>query len=530
MWGIFAPKKKKRKLSRVFTRRGKKKQNALIKKVVWKQKERERSRVYIYSNIYTTTKPAQKRAQRALLRERKKEEKKMASPLLSPSSSSSVSIAARGALACVVYVSEGRRLDVVKAIESVAKTTTTRKSLLREKNASDDADAAGISRKNNNTTIDIDGEGEEVKLVKTFVDAPYNRTGFTFAVRTDVVEDDVDDGTMRRGTTTSSTTASSARNARAKRNDVVSRLVANKVHEVAQSAFLEIGSFRKHSATHPRLGIVDHVSVHPIGTCDMDAAKAAARAVGRRFGGELGVNSYMYGYATMNENVGANTNNRNNTNNDNKTSSSSNGSNSRRELAEIRRKLGYFSANGEGETWVGASDLYYRMQKWEEKPDFGTGEKNDVEEKGVCCVGAVPFVVNYNVPMVCELSDWSQEKLVLDLGKQIAKRVSQRNEIDGLPNVQSMALMRTTTNEKEDASSSGNKDMTMEIEIACNLVDETSSTTREQVQKKIEELMPELLVENASRGVKLNGVACQIGKGYVTNLQPQDFLDSVSTK
>jgi glutamate formiminotransferase len=445
---------------------------------------------------------------------------------LSPSSSPSVSIA-RGALACVVYVSEGRRLDVVKAIESVAKMSR-KTSSLREKNVSNDSavatstsSAAGISRESNN-----DEQGEEVKLVKTFVDAPYNRTGFTFAVRTDVVEgDDVE--TMRRGTTTST---SAARNDRAKRNDVVSRLVANKVHEVAQSAFLEIGSFRKHSATHPRLGIVDHVSVHPIGTCDMDQAKAAARAVGRRFGGELGVNAYMYGYATMNENVGANTNNRNNTNNDNNTTTSSDGSNTRRELAEIRRKLGYFSANGEGETWVGASDVYYRMQKWEEKPDFGTGEKNDVEEKGVCCVGAVPFVVNYNVPMVCELSDWSQEKLVLDLGKQIAKRVSQRNEIDGLPNVQSMALMRTTTNEKEDASSSGNKSMTMEIEIACNLLDETSSTTREQVQKKIEELMPELLVENASRGVKLNGVACQIGKGYVTNLQPQDFLDAVSTK
>ena len=445
----------------------------------------------------------------------------MASPL-SPLNPSSVSIAARGALACVVYVSEGRRLDVVKAIESVA---MTRKSL-REKNVSNNNIATATNNNGfNNTTIDE--ECEEVKLVKTFVDAPYNRTGFTFAVRTDGVEDDVDDERMRRGTTTSS--SSTAANARAKRNDVVSRLVANKVHEVAQSAFLEIGSFRKHSATHPRLGIVDHVSVHPIGTCDMDAAKAAARAVGRRFGGELGVNSYMYGYATMNENVGANTNNRNNSNNDNKTNSSS-GSNSRRELAEIRRKLGYFSANGEGETWVGASDVYYRMQKWEEKPDFGTGEKNDVEEKGVCCVGAVPFVVNYNVPMVCELSDWSQEKLVLDLGKQIAKRVSQRNESDGLPNVQSMALMRTTTSEKEDASSSGNKNMTMEIEIACNLLDETSSTTREQVQKKIEELMPELLVENASRGVKLNGVACQIGKGYVTNLQPQDFLDAVSTK
>jgi len=199
----------------------------------------------------------------------------------------------------------------------------------------------------------------------------------------------------------------------------------------------------------------------------------------------------------------------------------------RRELAEIRRKLGYFSANGENETWVGASDVYDRMQKWEVKPDFGSSEKSDVEEKGVCCVGAVPFVVNYNVPMICELSDESQEKLALDLGKQIAKRVSQRNEIDGLPNVQSMALMRTTTTTTTTSPSRQNNKM--EIEIACNLLDETSSTTRIQVQKKIEELMPELLVENVLRGVKLNGASCQIGQGYVTNLQPQDFLDAVSS-
>ena len=111
-----------------------------------------------------------------------------------------------------------------------------------------------------------------------------------------------------------------------------------------------------------------------------------------------------------------------------------------RELAEIRRKLGYFSANGAGETWIGASDVYDRMQKWEAKPDFGTGEKVDVEEKGVCCIGAVPFVVNYNVPMTCELSDESQEKLALDLGKQIAKRVSQRNEIDGCQTTRSDSI------------------------------------------------------------------------------------------
>ena len=316
-----------------------------------------------------------------------------------------------------------------------------------------------------------------------------------------------------------------AKNNKNEQRKKVSRLIAKKVHEVATSAFMEIGSFKKHSATHPRLGIVDHVSVHPIGTCDMDAAKEAARAVGRRFGDELGVNAYMYGHATMVKGGGDGTGGEASANSGKEKDTESN--RERRELAEIRRKLGYFSANGENETWVGASDVYDRMQKWEVKPDFGSSEKSDVEEKGVCCVGAVPFVVNYNVPMICELSDESQEKLALDLGKQIAKRVSQRNEIDGLPNVQSMALMRTTTTTSTTSPSLRNNKM--EIEIACNLLDETSSTTRIQVQKKIEELMPELLVENVLRGVKLNGASCQIGQGYVTNLQPQDFLDAVSS-
>jgi len=414
--------------------------------------------------------------------------------------------AARGALACVVYVSEGRRMDVLKAIESVAlsKRITTKPNDMKTKRDDDDETC------NNNA----------VKLVKTFIDEPYNRTGFTFAVRTD---DDFDDAVNGGDNSALVVLDGKAKNERRKKK--VSRLIANKVHEVATSAFMEIGSFKKHSATHPRLGIVDHVSVHPIGTCDMDAAKEAARAVGRRFGDELGVNAYMYGHATMvkggDDGIGGEAS----ANSAREKDTESN--RERRELAEIRRKLGYFSANGENETWVGASDVYDRMQKWEVKPDFGSSEKSDVEEKGVCCVGAVPFVVNYNVPMICELSDESQEKLALDLGKQIAKRVSQRNEIDGLPNVQSMALMRTTTTTSTTSPSRQNNKM--EIEIACNLLDETSSTTRIQVQKKIEELMPELLVENVLRGVKLNGASCQIGQGYVTNLQPQDFLDAVSS-
>ena len=442
-------------------------------------------------------------------------------------------LARRGALACVVYVSEGRRVDVIDAIASVAKKTDDdddddddgKRRQRRRANAQSFGMMAKPPRTTREKNVSFggiqqvekreEGNNRRVRLVKTFVDEPYNRTGFTFAVRTDDFDDDVeekieeadDDNRWRRRNNRSNTASTSSK--------ILSRLISDKVTEVAQSACTEIGSFQKHSATHPRVGIVDHVSVHPIGACEMEVATEAARAIGRRFGGELRLNSYMYGYATM----------------ENSLKNNGDKSTGMRELAEIRRKLGYFSANGEGETWIGASDVYDRMQKWEAKPDFGTGEKVDVEEKGVCCIGAVPFVVNYNVPMTCELSDESQEKLALDLGKQIAKRISQRNEIDGLPNVQSMALMRTTpsTKTKEDSlSSSCSSTLRVEIEIACNLLDEISSTTREQVQKRIEALMPQLMVENAMNGAKLNGAACQIGKGYVTNLQPQDFLDAVS--
>ena len=103
--------------------------------------------------------------------------------------------------------------------------------------------------------------------MKTFVDEPYNRTGFTFAVRTDDFDDDFDveekieeaDDRWRRRNHRSNNASTSS---------MISRLISDKVTEVAQSACTEIGSFQKHSATHPRVGIVDHVSVHPIGVRD----------------------------------------------------------------------------------------------------------------------------------------------------------------------------------------------------------------------------------------------------------------------
>merc|ERR1719409_2176395 len=82
-----------------------------------------------------------------------------------------------------------------------------------------------------------EGNNRRVRLVKTFVDEPYNRTGFTFAVRTDDFDDDVEekieeaDDNNRWGRTTRNNAASSS--------PKISRLISDKVTEVAQSACTE---------------------------------------------------------------------------------------------------------------------------------------------------------------------------------------------------------------------------------------------------------------------------------------------------
>ena len=84
-----------------------------------------------------------------------------------------------------------------------------------------------------------------VHLGHVFVDTAYNRTGYT------LVSSSVDG--MVRG-----------------------------VVAVSKRA-LELIDLRRHEATHPRLGVVDHVSCHPLvdGDAAMDAARSARGAIGK---------------------------------------------------------------------------------------------------------------------------------------------------------------------------------------------------------------------------------------------------------
>ncbi|CAM9443250.1 unnamed protein product [Chrysoparadoxa australica] len=59
---------------------------------------------------------------------------------------------------------------------------------------------------------------------------------------------------------------------------------------------------RHHTGTHPRLGAVDHVSLHPIGGSSMDAAAAAGDAVGGGLG-SLGMSVLCYGSVKKGESL-----------------------------------------------------------------------------------------------------------------------------------------------------------------------------------------------------------------------------------
>ncbi|XP_057793200.1 uncharacterized protein LOC131009809 [Salvia miltiorrhiza] len=123
-----------------------------------------------------------------------------------------------------------------------------------------------------------------------------------------------------------------------------------------------------------------------------------------------------------------------------------------RSLDTIRRELGYFKRNANGNQWVGN----LQSETLQLKPD--EGHPHAVPTKGVVVVGATQWVENYNVPI------FSTDMAVV---RRIAKRISCRG--GGLPSVQSMALAH-------------GKGM---IEVDCNLLD-TSKAGGEDVQRAVE--------------------------------------------
>ncbi len=241
--------------------------------------------------------------------------------------------------------------------------------------------------------------------------------------------------------------------------------------EVAEASLQHL-DLRVHDATHPRVGAVDHVSCHALRGERVDAADLA-RGIGHGLS-SLGIPVKLYGDASS-DGVG---------------------------LAELRRKCGYFSGARTGE-WTG------RFASEEGMFTFDFGPDSLTEKWGFAMVGAVPWVCNYNVPLLftweqADVDGAERKQRTLVTARAVAKRVSARG--GGLPQVQAMALPHGDCI----------------VEVACNLLD-TSISSISDVQQATA-----LIVAETNLCDQLgHGASVKVQEGYVTNQTPESILAAV---
>ncbi|KAL2253110.1 formimidoyltransferase-cyclodeaminase-like [Sesamum indicum] len=223
----------------------------------------------------------------------------------------------------------------------------------------------------------------------------------------------------------------------------------NAVLEMVKAAFQAI-DLQMHCGSHPRLGVVDHICFHPLAGVSLDHVAGTAKSLAADVGSGLQVATFLYGAAHSEG----------------------------RSLDSIRREMGYFKPNSEGNQWAGGPQSEILPLNPDEGPACA------VQRKGVVVVGATNWVDNYNVPI------FTHDMAAV---RKIAKSVSGRG--GGLPSVQAMAL----------AHGKGI------IEVACNLL-ETSKVGGHEVQLEVERL------------ARKEGM--DVGEGYYTDLSQEKIIEN----
>ncbi|KAG9452743.1 hypothetical protein H6P81_005647 [Aristolochia fimbriata] len=214
-------------------------------------------------------------------------------------------------------------------------------------------------------------------------------------------------------------------------------------------AAVEAISLELHHGSHPRLGVVDHICFHPLAQASLEQVAGLATLVAGDIGYKLQVPTFLYGAAHE----------------------------ERRTLDSIRRQLGYFKPNSEGNNWVGGP----KSGSLPLQPDAGPLQV--AQSAGVVVVGATGWVDNFNVPV------YSSN---LSAVRKISKKLSGRG--GGLESVQAMAL----------AHGDGS------IEVACNLLN-PQRVGADQVQLEVERL------------ARIEGLA--VGQGYFTDFSKEVIID-----
>ncbi|CAN0468240.1 unnamed protein product, partial [Phaeothamnion confervicola] len=158
--------------------------------------------------------------------------------------------------------------------------------------------------------------------------------------------------------------------------------VAARAVAIAVAALARI-DLRRHTSAHPRLGAVDHISFHPLGSgTEIESAVAAGATAARRLAAENRVPVLYYGALKAGK-----------------------------RLADVRRELRYFepiglssgggsgSGNGGGSSSGSNDNGSGDGRGWPGGASVVSDEgPTDVDAAiGICTVGAVPYVQNFNV-------------------------------------------------------------------------------------------------------------------------------------
>ncbi|XRA96142.1 glutamate formimidoyltransferase [Pycnococcus provasolii] len=300
-------------------------------------------------------------------------------------------------------------------------------------------------------------------LASTFPDVDYNRTCFTFVATAPTFTEHL----------------------------------ADAVAGVATVA-ADIVDMREQHAAHPRLGVLDHVSVHPLAEeATMDAAANAARAVAERLGnGSPHLPYYLYGAASASGDV---------------------------RLSAIRRSLGYFAGETSG-NWqgTGAGGTAKNAIPDTLAPDGGPATVHDAH--GIVCVGATPWVTHVNVPLVVSDASVNDDDL-LPRARSIARAIAERH--GGLPGVEAMALPKRTPpfppnlgdadleslrSSVEQALAAHSSDGAVQVvEVACNV--RTPDVTS-----------PEKVVETVLARARACGLKAHNVGAYTTQATKEELL------
>ena len=242
--------------------------------------------------------------------------------------------------------------------------------------------------------------------------------------------------------------------------------------ELSIAALETLPPLQDHDATHPRIGLVDHVSVAPLcpareegeeeeggatgGSSNMDDASVAALEFAALLAGRVPV--MLYGGARGEAGLAPRT------------------------LAQTRRETPYFNARAKNSGLSATTLTPPHQPPPGGDADIWRGLAVDLGGPtvdpaiGVCCVGAVPLVLNFNV----RLKTRSREVAAAAAAAVRSRRRAWEDPAGGLPCVEALPLRHAGGN----------------FEVACNLLDPVATP-------------PALVLERIKEVARASGVAVE---------------------